>query len=315
MALRPAGYVVLAFGAGSALGWLWARRPEPSKRAAAAEAVDDRQRDEDGLVAANTNLAHELSVCNRRVLRLARAGGAEGDPEGAGLNAEAPVGPRTDGDAEAASASSVLDGSVDAGGADPDAGTAVRIDLPFAELSADEWAKNAEKGTVPYRIPCLRDNPWKPPARELDKLGLAPQDSDAIREAYGSSNQRVFADVRPLCAAVVGSAQIADRIGPSACLKAVFDATRRDDPKAMKQALTRAAEVNAGKRSPPPRAAATPLEALLYDLTNESKAFASDVTARLGPEDAQRVLSARWLCRDSATVNADTGGPKQLPAR
>jgi hypothetical protein len=312
MTLRATAYGGIAFVAGAALGALVARRSGPPNGETPAPSASAG--DETDLAQANSNLARELQTCNRRVVRMAR-GVAASDPAYGESYGEQTV----EMDAGVAALDYVLEGGglppSDAGAADPDAGTVVRIDLPFAELTADEWARQAERAAVPYRIPCLRDNPWRPPPRELDKIGLAPQDGDAIREAYSASNQRVLAGVRPLCASVLGSQPLVDRLGASACLKAVIDATRRDDPKAMRAALARVAEVNAGKRAPPSGGGATPLEALLYDLTNEAKTFAADLVGRIGPEDAQRVLSAKWLCRDGGTVNADTGGPKRPAGR
>ena len=45
------------------------------------------------------------------------------------------------------------------------------------EPTAEDWERMAQVGTVRVRVPCMRDKPWTPNQRVLDRLGLAPGDA------------------------------------------------------------------------------------------------------------------------------------------
>jgi hypothetical protein len=179
------------------------------------------------------------------------------------------------------------------------------------EPSAEDWERMAQLGTVRVRIPCLRDTPWTPPARTLDRLGLAPADGEMLRGAYEQSNKRVMSEIRPLCAKVLGSAEMADKVGPSTCVDAIVNSARRTSADATKQSLTRVAEVNAGKREAPKQAADAPeVEQLLLALSNETRAFEADLAKKVGPEEAKRLAWAPEMCADRRTIRA-TDGPEE----
>lgn len=264
----------LSAGVGGALAMGERGRPPPAARAAPEPppAEDDR---DDELVAANLSLVRSLQACNRRL-------------EALGARQE---------QAPAASASPLASAIASGVG---------RRDRRRGPPSKEDWERFAEEGVVPYRIPCLRDAPYTPTAREIERLGLAPDDVEALRQAYARSNERVIAQLRPLCGGALGSAEVAERIGPSACLKALLDGSRRENPEKMREALTRVAEVNAGKRPAP---GDTPVEALLLGLTAEQQKFEADLAASFGPEEARRIASSRAGCSEQGVASAD-GNPR-----
>lgn len=283
MALRTPVVVTLSLAAGVVLGagtviglesTVFRAPPrvarEPSGAAPHVEPPEDEPWE-----AANASLVASLAECNRR---LRDAGQRQ-------VAAPAP--------AEPAPAPS----------REPRARAAYRERAP---LTKDDWERHAEAGTVPYRIPCLRDTPYTPSARDLDRLGLAPDDAAVIRDAYAESNKRVAEQVTPVCAAVLGGEEAARRIGPSACMKAIEDASRRGDPARFKEALTHVAEIQAGKREAS-RADASPVERLMLGLTAESRAFEADLAKRLGPEDAARIANARGMCEDRGVASVEQG--------
>ena len=101
----------------------------------------------------------------------------------------------------------------------------------------------------------------------------------------------------------LGNDKLPDRVGAQACISAIVDGARRENPDKMQEALTRVGEVNAGKRSPPGAdAVLPPVEALMLAMTNEAKTFEADLAASLGPEDAHRVASR--MCMDRGTARA-----------
>jgi hypothetical protein len=166
------------------------------------------------------------------------------------------------------------------------------------ETTKEDWERMAQLGVVRVRIPCIRDTPWKPSERAVDRLGLAPQDVKAIEEAYAASNKRVLDQIKPLCTKALGSPEVADKVGASACIDAIQNSAKRADPKAAKDALSRAAEVQAGSRTAPAGGDTIPLEQLANVLAGESKTFESDLAKRLGPEEAKRIANDPSMCAE-----------------
>jgi hypothetical protein len=272
--MSPRFWTAIALGAGIALGAIGdnlLRPPSPARPVASAISADPGEGDdEDSLAAANANLVGSLQECNRR---LASAG----QPR---VVAPSPAaGPSASGrsrDQRRADAKVRLDGL-------------------------------AQQGVISYNIPCIRDTPFVPSQRQLDRLGLAPHDADALRDAYAKSNQRAMAQIKPLCARVLGNEALVDRVGPSACMSAIVDGARKENADKMQEALVRVGEVNAGKRAVPKSGEPLePVEALLLGFSAESKAFEADLAASLGPDDAHRIASSRALCSERGTVRAKT---------
>jgi hypothetical protein len=247
-------------------------RPSPELPAPAAEEGDD----DDALLAANANLVSSLQECNRRLVDLGQKRVTQPAPQPTAT-----------------------------------ASNRSRVQQPRRETSSEDWERYAKQGVVPYNVPCLRETPFTPSQRQLDRLGLSPQDAAVLRDAYQKSNQRVMAQLKPLCAGVLGNEQIADRVGASACMSAVIDSARKENPDKMRDALSRVGEVNAGKRPRPDTSQALePVEALMLAFSGESKAFEADLAASLGPEDAHRIAGSRTLCSERGTVRAKPDAPQ-----
>jgi hypothetical protein len=227
--------------------------------------------DDDALSKANANLTDSLQACDRQLSEL------RGQPT--------PVASTAPAVAEA-----------DAGGR----GGRGRRDR--GEATREDWERMAQLGVVRVRIPCIRDTPWKPSQRVVDRLGLAPQDVKTLEEAYVQSNKRVQDQIKPLCAAVLGGAAVADKVGATACIDAIQNAAKTADAKGAKDALSHAAEVQAGKRTATKDGA--PLEQLALVLSNEAKAFENDLAQKLGPEEAKRLANDNALCSDRRTLRA-----------
>lgn len=270
--------IVFVLGAGSGAGAFalarGADKPAPKPKV---EREPDDQDEE--LLAANASLVKSLAECNRR---LAAKGEREVTPPPAASVAEpAPV------------ASSGRRGGR---GRDP--------------MAAPDWNKLAEEGAVPFRIPCIRSTPFVPSERQLDRLGLAPQDGETLKQAYAKSNERMNAQIAPLCARVLGSKELAEKVGAQACMSAIIDSARRESPDKMKAELSRVAEVNGGKRPAPKGSDGLGnVEALMLAMTEESKTFERDLAAQLGPEEAARIASSRGLCSERGMVRATDAPP------
>jgi hypothetical protein len=267
--------IMIGIAAGSMLKT--AVSPAPKLEPSAAPETDED--DEGALLAANANLVNSLQECNRRLGDLGQKRVAQ--------PAEQPT------------------ATASGRGGRGERGQGRR------ETTGQDWERYAKQGVVPYNVPCLRDTPFTPSQRQLDRLGLAPQDAAVLRDAYQKSNQRVMAQLKPLCTKVLGNAELADKVGTSACMNAIVDSARKENPDKMRDALTRVGEVNAGKRTAPdPAQGGEPVEALMLAFTGESKAFEADLAATLGPEDAHRIAGSRALCSERGVVRATTDPPQ-----
>lgn len=167
------------------------------------------------------------------------------------------------------------------------------------EPTAEDWERMAQLGAVRVRMPCIRDTPWVPNQRILDRLGLAPHDGETIKTAYANSNKRMSDVIQPLCAKTLGSAEAANRVGPKACADAILSGAKRGDAEAMQKSIVRVAETNAGKDVKPAGDAA---ETLLLAMTKETKAFEAELAGKFGPEEAKRIAYAPELCTDRTVV-------------
>jgi len=260
--------MVAAFALGAlatcgAMRWLApapASKPTDAKPGETEVAADDP-----ALERANANLAAALQACNRKL-------------EGAGNPRQAPM--------PVANASP------------PDAGDRPRPGLQSGDApTKDDWERMAEAGMLYLRVPCVRDTPWVPPDRLVRRLGLAPNDVDALRAAYASSNKRLVDQVRPICAKVLGGADVFDRVGVEACVQGVLNSSRKVE--GMKASLTAVAEVQADKRqAPKPDANVPAVEQLALVIVNEQKAFERDLGERLGGEDGKRFAWMNELCHE-----------------
>jgi hypothetical protein len=276
------GFLVGAVAASGA----WTAFP-PSREAPkpAASVGPEPQQDESALQRANANLTASLHECDRRLAELGEH--PVGDP--------APV----------ASAA-------------PEPASSGRRDRRRergASMSKEDWERMAEQGMVPVRIPCIRDKPWSPNERAVDRLGLAPSDTETLKHAYEASNKRMTDQIRPLCTQALGSADAAERIGTSACIDAINNGARKADPDAAKAALTRVAEVQAGKRQPSSGRDVPPIEQLGLLLTKEAKTFEDDLAQQLGPDEARRLASAPELCSERKMLRAGEIDPSMFGPR
>jgi hypothetical protein len=177
------------------------------------------------------------------------------------------------------------------------------------EPTAEDWERMAQVGAVRVQVPCMRDKPWTPNARVLDRLGLAPGDANTIRDAYAASNKRMADQIKPLCVKALGSAEAADRVGPKACSDAILSGAKRTDPEGTQKSLVRVAELNAGKGDSKPAADQNGVEQLLMAMSKEGKTFEADLAAKLGPEEAKRLAWAPEMCSDRTTVRAKDEDP------
>jgi hypothetical protein len=268
---RAALIGIAAFlGGAGVVSAAWSLSP-PKAKAEVHATADHPPDDADALRRANENLTESLHACDRKLDEL------RAQTPNAAPSATVAEQPRNRGD----------------GG---------RGGRGRGEPTTEDWERMAQLGQLRVRIPCVRDTPWKPTERAIDRLGLAPTDVKTIEDAYQASNKRVADAVRPLCAQVLGGADVADRVGTSACMDAIQNSARKTNAQGAHDALVRSAEVQAGKRQAGGDASA--LEQLTNALAKEGKTFESDLAAKLGPDDAKRIAWSNDLCTDRRTFRA-----------
>jgi|GEM_PF-3403790 len=263
----------------------WSLSARPALTHGPAGAASAGSEDIDSLRSANAKLVESLHDADKTIAQLREQLAGSGAGVAAAASAAAPERPERDG------------GRGRRGGR--------------GEPTAEDWARMAQVGTVRVRVPCLRDKPWTPNQRVMDRLGLAPGDAATIRDAYANSNKRMAEQIRPLCVKALGSAEAADRVGPKACSDAILAGAKRTDPDGTQKSLVRVAEINAGKADVKPSQDGAAVEQLLLSMTKESKAFEAELAAKLGPDEAKRLAWAPEMCSDRTTVRAKDDEPDE----
>ena len=166
------------------------------------------------------------------------------------------------------------------------------------DLNQEDWAELAKKGEVKFRVPCMRPSSWEFAPKKLNDLGLAPQDGAPIKDAYQRSYDRIWKELRPMCAAAIGTGlDVVDKIGPDQCPHLIYDAAARADKAAAADAHTQVAEIRAGLRAEPgPNEKMNPVMKVFLLLTNANKAFEGDLGKSFGPEEAHRLAMSDDMC-------------------
>jgi hypothetical protein len=160
------------------------------------------------------------------------------------------------------------------------------------DLTPEDWKKLAAESSVRYRMPCLMPGgaPRTLSEKELDELGLSPEDGKVLTAAYKHSNDRMWATLRPLCLKLVGSENVVDLLGAMNCLHLVEDAAFQRDSSAAFAARRQVAEVHAGLRAPPGSGEARhPSYDVLMAASSEGDRFEAELAESFGPDEAKRI--------------------------
>ena len=176
------------------------------------------------------------------------------------------------------------------------------------DLTQEDWAELAKKGTVKYLVPCEDKDRWAFSPEKLNKLGLAPQDGKTLRDAYERSRQRIWAQIKPLCTQAIGNAETAEKIGMT-CPFIIRDVSAAIDKEATAEAQTQAAEIRAGLRPEPgPNDKVHPVTRMFLILSGANKAFESDLASSFGADEAHRLAMSDDMCSHQSTWG---GGKKR----
>lgn len=169
-------------------------------------------------------------------------------------------------------------------------GSAGREEKNEYDLTQEDWKELAKTGSIKFRTPCPVPNDWQPKSEELDELGLAPADADALATARRNSARRLTDVVRPLCAAAVGNQTAVEAIDNLTCLHVVADVGHKKDEHATSEAMRQVAEVHAGMiAGPTPEQLANPVFAGFYAYTSELAQYQNELAESFGPEQAKAI--------------------------
>jgi len=165
------------------------------------------------------------------------------------------------------------------------------------DLAAADWKEFAKDGTIKYQNPCMDLKGWTPSPEKLSKLGLAPEDGATINASYKRSSERLWATVKPLCAAAIGSADVAARIGPDTCISLILDTENARDREGTDAARRMVGEIRSGARPMPgPNEPLNPIAKLFLAMTGSTKALEDDLGQSFGPDEAHRLAYSDQLC-------------------
>ncbi len=179
------------------------------------------------------------------------------------------------------------------------------------DLDTNDWAELAKNGQIKYRMPCMRPDGWDFKPDRLNKLGLAPQDGQTLRDAYERSHQRMWKEIRPMCiAALSAPPEIVDKIGADSCVHLIYDLELKKNTDATQEAHTQVAEIRAGMRPEPPADKQHPVMKLMLLMTGANGSFENDLAKSFGPEEAHRLAYSEDMCNSNSRWG---GGKKRQP--
>ncbi len=174
------------------------------------------------------------------------------------------------------------------------------------DLSQADWKELEKQGTVKARYPCDDADPHLS-GQAIDELGLSPNDASAVEAALARSDQRLRDVVIPLCAQILGSAELANRLGESTCIAVVRDSGKREQ---SSDAVHLVAAIRAGDAPVPrPNDKTDARTKLLLAETGALTAFEGDLAQTFGPEQAHRIATDDSLSMCKSVYRTNNAPP------
>jgi hypothetical protein len=171
---------------------------------------------------------------------------------------------------------------------------------PF-DLTQDDWKELAKQHEVKARYPCDLDPEWHISPAQRDALGLSPQEAAEVERVFLDEEDRLASVMQPGCAKVVGSAELARRLGNRVCESVLMNSKK--DPNTDIQLV---ADIRAGNVPMPPPEKIDPYVAMMLAQTESESRLQAALTPTFGPEEAHRIAFADELGSCSGTSG---GGP------
>jgi hypothetical protein len=172
------------------------------------------------------------------------------------------------------------------------------------DLTQDDWKELAKRHEVKARYPCDIEPDWHISPEQRNALGLSPQEAAEVERAYLDEEDRLAGVMQPGCAKVLGSAELARRLGNRVCESVLMNSQR--DPDSDIQLV---ADIRAGNVPMPPPEKIDPYTAMLLSQTESEGKLQAALTPTFGPEEAHRLAFSDELGSCSGT----TGGSPPKP--
>ena len=159
----------------------------------------------------------------------------------------------------------------------------------------DQWKELAKANIVRAKNFCFPPADWRPGVETLADLGLAPADASALQQALAAASQRMWQAIGPACAQIVGSVEVAQRLGNETCGTILQRSLSQADFAAATQLV---ANVRAGNTPMPPPNQINGVEARLLAMTTAASDLEKDLSQSFGPEEAHRLAlgDTPWSC-------------------
>lgn len=178
------------------------------------------------------------------------------------------------------------------------------------DLGPDDYKELAQKGEVRMRTVCGHGKDVALSDKELNKLGLAPQDGPVVQAAFQRSQNRVWSVIKPLCAQALGGGADVDRIGQGTCVSIISGLAQSQDSQRYDEDVREVAEILARTRpAPGPNDNVDPVVRTYLALASESNNLESDLAQSLGPDDAKRIAYSDEGCWNNSVFSVGPRNP------
>lgn len=168
------------------------------------------------------------------------------------------------------------------------------------DLTQDDWKELARLHQVKARYPCAFDGEFHISPAQRDALGLSPQEAAEVERVFLDEEDRLASVMQPGCAKVLGSAELARRLGNRVCESVLMNSQKDPNPD-----IQLVADIRAGNVPMPSPEKVSPYAAMLLAQTESENRLVAELTPTLGPEEAHRIAFSDELGSCSGT----SGGP------
>jgi hypothetical protein len=182
----------------------------------------------------------------------------------------------------------------------------------LARLGVDEWVEfdaMRDEKLAGYETCFAPQQDVSTTPETIDGLGLEPHDIPVVRDAFVAARAVAWGQVRPLCAAAVGSLNAADRLGLEACPQLILSSEKTTNQNAADVAMRAVAAARAGLSDPSALPPGDPVAATFIALTAVAKDAESHIGVQLGPDAARVAVYGTNNC--SHVVDFPGPGPEQ----
>jgi hypothetical protein len=170
---------------------------------------------------------------------------------------------------------------------------------PF-DLTQEDWKELARLHEVKARYPCAFDAEFHISDSQRDALGLSSQEAAEVERVFLDEEDRLASVMQPGCAKVLGSAELARRLGNRVCESVLVNSQKDPNPD-----IQLVADIRAGNVPKPPPEKLDPYAAMLLAQTESESTLQAALTPTFGPEEARRIAFSDELGSCSGT----SGGP------